>query len=113
MHMWTWWFDACSCRHGARAEAPEGAQAVIHDNGTGGRNIERKGGRDAYEVPAEGRKLGRQRTALRSKHIGSPQRMGKVRKIGCSVEDFDAHQSAPFRQSNLSHAPPVIKRQVR
>jgi hypothetical protein len=46
------------------------AQAVIHDNGPGGGQIEGKGGGNAYEMLAAGGKLRAQSPSFRAKHIG-------------------------------------------
>jgi hypothetical protein len=72
------------------------AQAVIHDNGPGGGQIEGKGGRNAYEVLAAGGKLRAQSPSFRAKYIGCPQGVGEARQISRLVEDFDPDQATAF-----------------
>jgi hypothetical protein len=58
--------------NGTGGKAAMRAQAVIHDNGPGGGQIEGKGGCNAYEMLAAGGKLGAQSPAFGAKHIGRP-----------------------------------------
>ncbi len=66
------------------------AQAVIHDNGPGGGQIEGKGGWNAYEMLAAGGKLRAQSPSFRAKHIGCPQGVGEARQIGYSLRKLGA-----------------------
>ena len=66
---------------GARAEAAKRAQAVIHDDGPRGGEVEREGGGDAHQMLAARRQLWRQRAALWAEHIGRAQRVWKTWQI--------------------------------
>jgi hypothetical protein len=57
--------------HALWTSLPERGQAIIHDNGSGGRNIEGKCRWNAHEMLAPGGKLGRERSPFGSKHVGS------------------------------------------
>ena len=98
--------------HRARGEAAERAQAVIHDDGAGGGNVEGKGGRNADEMVAARGKLGRQSAALGAEHIGRPERVGEARQVGSLIEDLDADQAAALGQPELGEASPMVEREV-
>ena len=51
---------------GAGGKAAEGAQAIIHDNGAGSGQIERKSGRNAYQMLAARGKREAQGPAFRA-----------------------------------------------
>ena len=98
---------------GARAEAAKRAQAVIHDDGARGGEIEREGGGDAHQMLAARGKLGRERAALGAEHIGRAQRVWKTRQIVRLLQNLDPDQATAFRQSEIGEAPPMIKREMR
>jgi len=97
---------------GARAEASERAQAVIHDNSASGRNVEGEGGGYANQMLAARGKLGGQSSALGPEHIGCPQWMRKARQIGGLIEDLDPNEAAAARQLQLGQGSPMIERHV-
>ena len=67
--------------NGMGGKAAMRAQAVIHDNGPGGGQIEGKGGGNAYEMLAARGKLRAQSPSFRAKHIGCPQGVGEARLL--------------------------------
>ena len=97
---------------GARAEASERAQPVIHDNSASGRNVEGKGGGNANQMLAARGKLGGQSPALGTEHIGCPQWMREARQIGDLIQDLDPDEAAAPRQLQLGEGLPVIERHV-
>src|SRR5690349_17341419 len=102
-----------SCGYRAGAEAAERTQSVVHEDCAGGHDIEGEGGGDAHEMLATSGKLRRERAALRSEHVGGPQRMGKAWKINGLLKHLDTDEAAPLGQGELGRVPPVVKLHMR
>ncbi len=96
----------------ALGEVAEGADAVIHDDGTGHGDVHAEARRDLDDVVAARHERRRERALLGAQYVGGPQGMTEARQIDRVLEQLYADQPAAFRQHHVVEAGPVVVRQV-
>jgi hypothetical protein len=109
LHMLDTRFQTGAFSDRAGGKEAEAAQAVVHNAGACGGEIERKGGWNADEMMAAGEHLFAEHPAFRAEYIGGLHRVGEGRQFHGLVEKLDTDEPAAAREAQLIDALPMIK----